>query len=118
MANGGHLASLHSIQDATDVYAAANQRDSWIGLQRASINHQWAWSDGTAYGVDVIGSPDLTELWHSQATRHNYGTAADDLCGRWGWRGSGKWDDVPCGNSYPFTTVATFGVISSPLHRK
>ena len=68
IAAGGNLASIHSVQEASDVYTTANQQDSWIGLLY-STQGEWTWTDGSTYGSDIIGAGSATELWHAEATR-------------------------------------------------
>ena len=51
---------------------------------------RWAWTDGTAYGVDVLRGEVATDRWHA-------GEGGDSGCGRWGWTGSGDWDDASRG---------------------
>lgn len=88
--------------------------DSWIGLKRTNRHSSWTWTDGTAYGVDVL-KDGKKELWNHWARR-------DDVCGRWGWGMSKTWDDVSCYESKPFTCavrkLATESAAQRALRRK
>ena len=97
-AAGGHLASLHSVEDVDDVMALA-QGDSWIGLERHSLSSAWTWSDGTPFGQDVLAADGRKTLWNTA-----WGTQGNDgVCARWGWGTSKTWDDVSCGEAKPYT---------------
>ena len=87
--------------EANTVYGLCGGEDSWIGLEKSeegddkNADSSWTWTDGTEYGVDPIRGSD-TERWAS-------GQGSDSSCGRWGWKGSGDWDDVSCGEERPYT---------------
>jgi hypothetical protein len=47
VANGGHLASLHSPTAVALVHRLRQSHDSWIGLSRSSLNSPFTWTDGS-----------------------------------------------------------------------
>lgn len=97
LSRGGHLASLHSVAEAEDIYSAAGKEDSWLGLRK--VNGAWTWTDGSSYGVDIIRGSDETSRW-----RNGHGdNGGGKICGRWGWKPDGDWDDVHCSEVKPAT---------------
>ena len=93
---GGHLASLHSVEDVAHALSLAGQDESWIGLTKQ--RGAWAWTDGTLLGTDVLRAPMERELWAT-------GQGTDNLCGHWTHRRGFKasWDDVACSQRKPAT---------------
>jgi len=96
MAEGGDLASLHSVFEVRQGYQISEGVDSWLGLSQDGASGAWAWTDGSAYGKEQLKDNGAKEMWNPH--HRSAGT-----CGRWGW-GEGKyWDAANCHDRVPFT---------------
>jgi hypothetical protein len=62
----------------------------WMNIHDMEQEGQWVWGDGQALTYDAWaeGQPD------------DYNEAED--CAHGNWRSTGQWNDVGCGNRYPF----------------
>jgi len=93
-ADGGDLASIHSIYETQQAVRVSKNADSWIGLHRTSASTPWGWTDGSAYGQETLTENGAKDLMAKKYSGH--------VCGRWGWSGT-AWDAVDCNHRLHFT---------------
>eukprot|EP01043_Picozoa_sp_COSAG02_P012962 COSAG02_NODE_511_length_20858_cov_21.570837_4_plen_4757_part_00 len=99
VAQGGHLASMHSADDEAQIFQAAGYTGSigfWIGLFTADDGTTWTWTDSTPTDYTNWGSsqPDTPEIMH-QPHVMVYGPAGplDPEIGQVPRAEFGKWAD-------------------------
>ncbi|XP_072044940.1 uncharacterized protein [Amphiura filiformis] len=95
-----NLTSIHS--DEEQYYHLAivrrTSQDLWIGLHDKTNEHEFEWVDGTPL--------DFESWTPNQPDNHNLG---EDCVQLWS-RGSGNWNDSPCGSSLGFICKKPKGI--------
>jgi hypothetical protein len=93
VSQGGDLASIHNEADNAFLYETAFkvfQTEWWIGINDIEQEGSFAWSDGTP--VDFTA-------WND-GEPNNAGGAEN--CGHFTSWAEARWNDIPCGNFYPY----------------
>jgi hypothetical protein len=131
--HGGHLASMHSVEEVSLAQPAANAAGSWVGLHAqvprlhlAEHDHDprlaWQWTDGTAVGGDSLDNSGKTQLW-GNVLDFNATAGSGEVCARWesapmvpspSSSASVHWSPGACTDLRPFTCKICAEPASSP----
>ncbi|XP_030042855.1 lectin-like [Microcaecilia unicolor] len=93
---GGHLASLHSLEEQQFVLKLSKNNVIWIGASDSYKDRTFFWTDGSAWDY---------ENWHSGEPNNFHGTR--EACVNSYYFSDDTWNDFICTAKFPFTCKVT-----------